>query len=112
MTWFTITLHVKAWPVAFALRAQATTQAFTFSIIVNQITPLTIFGYKICQNNDLTLFTSNRISSLWCFVHIFMVAVFCKSTPFLTITLVLFIYCVPPAAGAAGAAGPLRRLVL
>ena len=47
MIWFTITLNVKAWPVAFALRAQATCQAFTLSVIVNQITPLTIFGYTI-----------------------------------------------------------------
>ena len=44
---FTITLHVKAWQVAFVLRTQATCQAFTFSVIVNQITPLTIFGYNI-----------------------------------------------------------------
>ena len=44
---FTITLNVKAWPVAFVLRAQVTCQAFTFIVIVNQITTLTIFGYII-----------------------------------------------------------------
>ena len=48
---FTITLHVKAWQVAFVLRTQATCQAFTFSVIVNQITLLTIFGYSMSAGN-------------------------------------------------------------
>jgi len=54
VTWLTTTLHVKAWQVAFALRAQATSQAFTFSVIMNQITPLTIFGYSRYHQHRLT----------------------------------------------------------